>query len=198
MGACLVLIFSLRLAMLINSPFTAMAFSEIILTESLPNLGSEADVVRVRRGYARNFLIPRGLAIPATKASVKQIEALKAKRAEREARELTAAEELARKISKLELVFTLETGQAGKAFGSVTAKDITDKLSAQLQGVELPKHAVVLDRSIKDTGEHEVSVRLHPDVSAKVRVLVKSASTESNQDSSSESTSPRKNRKTKA
>jgi large subunit ribosomal protein L9 len=149
-----------------------MAHAEIILTENVPNLGAEADVVKVRRGYARNFLLPTGKAIEATAASVRQINALKAKRAEREARELTAAEELARKLGKLTLTFALETGQAGRAFGSVTAKDIQDKISELMPDLELARHAVVLEKAIKETGDHEVSVKLHPEVSAKIRVTI--------------------------
>lgn len=149
-----------------------MAYAEVILTANVPNLGAEADVVRVRRGYARNYLLPRGLAMEATSASKRMIEHLKAKRAEREAREMAEAEELARRIGKLTLKFALETGQAGKAFGSVTAKDILEKLQAELKGVELPKHAVELEQPIKTGGEHEVEVRLHPEVRAKVRVRI--------------------------
>lgn len=150
-----------------------MAHAEIILTENIPNLGAEADVVKVRPGYARNFLLPTGKAIEATSASVRQINHLKAKRAEREARELTEAEELARKIGKLELSFELETGQSGKAFGSVSHKDITDRLIAELKGASLPKHAIVLDRALKESGTHAVEVKLPHQVTASLKVTVK-------------------------
>ncbi|MCX7712841.1 MAG: 50S ribosomal protein L9 [Chthoniobacterales bacterium] len=152
-----------------------MAYSEVILTANVPNLGAEADVVRVRRGYARNYLLPRGLAIEATAATKRMVEHLKAKRAEREAKELAEAEELAMRIGKLTLRFALETGQEGKAFGSVTAKDIMEKLQAELKGlkgIELPKHAVALESPIKSSGEHEVEVKLHADVKAKLRVVI--------------------------
>src|ERR1700754_2450523 len=121
-----------------------MAYAQVILTENIPTLGAEADLVRVRRGFARNFLIPRGKALEVTAGSLRKIAHLKAKRAEREGRELTAAEHLAGKINKLVLEFSLETGETGKAFGSVTAKDIHDRLAAELGDVELPKHAVSL------------------------------------------------------
>lgn len=149
-----------------------MAHAEIILTENIPNLGAEADVVKVRPGYARNFLLPTGKAIEATSASVRQINHLKAKRAEREARELTESEELARKITKIELSFDLETGQSGKAFGSVSHKDITDRLLAELKGVTLPKHAIVLDRTIKESGSHEIEVKLPHQVTAVLKIVV--------------------------
>ncbi len=149
-----------------------MANTEVILTANIPSLGAEADIVKVRRGYARNFLIPQGKALEITPGSLRKINHLKARRAEREARELTAAEELASKINKLKVAFTLETGETGKAFGSITAKDITDRLAAELKNADLPKHAVVLDRGIKETGEHEVPVKLHPDVTATLHIKV--------------------------
>jgi large subunit ribosomal protein L9 len=149
-----------------------MAHAEVILTENIPSLGAEADLVKVRRGYARNFLLPRGKAIEATGASVRLINHLQAKRAEREAREVTAAEDLARRINKLHLNFELETGQGGKAFGSVTARDITERLEAELKDVILPKHAVTLEKPIKESGEHQVGVKIHADVSATVRLTI--------------------------
>jgi len=151
-----------------------MAHSEVILTENIPSLGAEADIVKVRRGHARNFLIPFGKALEVTPSSLRKINHLKAKRAEREAREMTAAEELASKINKLSLNFTLETGETGKAFGSITAKDIHDRLVKELNGAEIPKHAVDLDRSIKESGEHEVAVKLHADVTAKLHIKITS------------------------
>lgn len=149
-----------------------MAHAEVILTENIPTLGAEADIVKVRRGYARNFLVPQGKALEVTKSSLRKINHLKAVRAEREAREITAAEELGSRISKMNMSFTLETGETGKAFGSVTSKDIHDRLVKELGGVEIAKHAVVLDRAIKESGEHEVPVKLHPDVTVKLRVKI--------------------------
>ncbi len=149
-----------------------MAHSEVILTANVPNLGAEADLVKVRRGYARNFLIPQGKALEVTASSLRQVNHLKAKRAEREAREVTAAEELAGKINKLNLSFTLETGETGKAFGSITAKDIHDRLVKEMPTIELPKHAVQLDKAIKESGDHEVPVKVHADVIAKLRVKI--------------------------
>ena len=87
---------------------------------------------------------------------MRQLDALKAKRAEREARELNEAEELARRIGKARIAFTLETGETGKAFGSVTAQDIVNRLKNEL-GAEIDRHKIVLERPIKDTGEHEVA-----------------------------------------
>src|SRR3982750_932192 len=105
-----------------------MPSTEVILTENVAGLGAEADMVKVRRGYARNYLLPRGKAYEVTPATMRQLDNLKKKRAEREARELNDAEELTRRISKLKVTFTLATGESGKAFGSVTAQDIMNRL----------------------------------------------------------------------
>lgn len=169
-----------------------MPTTQILLTESVPNLGAEADIVKVRRGYARNFLIPRGKGLELNASALRRVNHLKAKRAEREARELTEAEELASKLGKLKLTFTLETGESGKAFGSVTAKDIHDRLCEEMPGLELGRHAVQLDKSIKETGTREVPVRVHPDVTAKVTIKVSAAarSAKSEEDSSTEDQGP--------
>jgi large subunit ribosomal protein L9 len=151
-----------------------MPSTEIILTENVPGLGAEADVVKVRRGYARNYLLPQGKAYEVTPASLRQLDNLKKKRAEREARELNEAEELARRIGKARLTFTLETGETGKAFGSITAQDIVSRMKNEL-GVEVDRHKIVLERPIKDTGEHEVTIKLHHEVTAQFNFLVKAA-----------------------
>jgi len=145
-----------------------MPLTEIILTENVPGLGAEADRVKVRRGYARNYLLPHGKAHEVTPASLRQLDTLKAKRAEREARELNEAEELARRIGKARIIFTLETGETGKAFGSVTAQD-------NEVGVEIDRHKIGLERPVKDTGEHQVAIKLHHDVTAQFVFQVKSA-----------------------
>ena len=151
-----------------------MSTTEIILTEKIANLGAEADVVKVKRGYARNFLVPRGLALEVTPATLKRLNLLKAKRAEREAKELNEAEELGRRINKLKITLELETGEQGKAFGSITAADIAERLKKELGGnTDIDRHKIHLDKAIKDTGEHEVSIKLHHDVTAKLNLNVK-------------------------
>src|SRR6202165_5979266 len=145
-----------------------MPSTEIILTENVPGCDPEADVVKVRRGYARNYLLPRGKAYEVTPASLRELDNLKKKRAEREAREMNEAEELSRRIGKLRVSFTLETGESGKAFGSLTAQDIVNRLKNEL-GNEIDRHKVVLDHPIKTTGEHEVAIKLHHDVTTQFR-----------------------------
>lgn len=148
-----------------------MPVTEVILKENIQHLGAEADIVKVKRGYARNFLLPQGKAYEVTKTTLRQINNLKAKRAEREARELNEAEDLARRINKLRLNFLLETGATGKAFGSVTAKDIADRLLEEL-GETVDRHRIQLERPIKETGDIEVPVKLHHDVVAKLKLTV--------------------------
>jgi large subunit ribosomal protein L9 len=149
-----------------------MANIQVILTEKIANLGAEADVVKVRRGYARNFLVPQGKALDITPATMKRLNGLKTKRAEREANELNEAGELGRRINKLKLTMELETGETGKAFGSITAADIAAKLKTEL-GVEIDRHKIHLEKPIKESGPHEVVIKLHHDVSAKLNVNVK-------------------------
>ena len=151
-----------------------MPTTEIILTDKIEHLGAEADVVRVKAGYARNFLLPQGKALEVTKQTLKRINMLKAKRAEREARELNEAEELSRKINKLKITMELETGETGKAFGSITATDLAERISKELGGkVELDRHKIQLEKPIKEGGAHEISIKLHHDVIAKLSVIVK-------------------------
>jgi large subunit ribosomal protein L9 len=150
-----------------------MPTTEVILTEKIDHLGSEADIVKVKAGYARNYLVPHGKAIEKTAAALHRINVLKAKRAEREARELNEAQEMARRLNKLKLNFELETGETGKAFGSVTASDIADKIRVELGGqTEIDRHRIVLPKAIKDSGKHDVEIKLHHDVTATLVVNV--------------------------
>jgi len=156
-----------------------MSTTEVILTEKIASLGAEADVVKVKRGYARNFLVPRGKALEVTPATLKRINTLKAKRAEREAKELNEAEDLARKINKLKITLELETGATGKAFGSITAADLAERIKKELGGaIDIDRHKVHIEKPIKESGEHEVLVKLHHDVTAKLSVNVKAKGAE--------------------
>jgi large subunit ribosomal protein L9 len=147
-----------------------MANAQVILKEKIEGLGAEADVVKVRAGYARNFLIPQGKAYEATRANLRHVENLKAARAQREAVELEGAKELANKISKLRPKFTLELGQGGKAFGSVTSLDIHKELEAA--GIKIDRHAIELEKPIKKSGKSDVVVRVHPEVTTILTINV--------------------------
>ena len=139
-----------------------MAHSEVLLIKPVEGLGGEGDQVKVRAGYARNFLLPRKVAVPLTSANRKQVEALKKRRGVREATELTGAQELAKKLEKTGLAFAVTTGEGGKMFGSVTAADLHEKLTAA--GFTIDKKRIHLHTPVKTLGKHEVKVKLHPDV----------------------------------
>jgi len=143
-----------------------MAHSEVLLVKPVEGLGGEGDQVKVRAGYARNYLLPRKVAVPVTTANRKQVEALKKRRAEREVQELSGAQELARKLEKASLAFAVTTGEGGKMFGSVTAADIHDKLAAA--GFEIDRKRILLHTPVKLLGKHTVKVRLHADVSVEL------------------------------
>jgi large subunit ribosomal protein L9 len=149
-----------------------MATVQVILKEKIANLGAEADVVSVKAGYARNFLIPQAKAYEATKGNLLQVKNLKAKRAEREAKEISEAQALAGKIKKLTLKLELATSQAGKAFGAITNMDIAKALEEQK--ITVDRHSIQLDKPIKGTGKFDIVIRLHPEVETSVRVTVTS------------------------
>ena len=151
-------------------PLIPMANAQVILKEKIEGLGAEADVVKVRAGYARNFLIPQGKAFEASKSNLRHVEALKTRRAAREAEELVGFQEIAAKISKLKPKFVLSTGQGGKAFGSVTSIDIHKELEAA--GIVIDRHAIELEKPVKKSGKTEVEIRLHPDVTATLTISV--------------------------
>ena len=148
-----------------------MATTSVILREKITKLGAEADVVKVKAGFARNYLIPEGKAFEATKANLKHIESLNAQRVKREASELQTAQDLAGKISKLKLTFTLESGQGGKAFGSITTIDIHKELTDK--GIEIDRHAILLDGPVKTSGKKDIQIKLHTDVTTTLKINVK-------------------------
>lgn len=159
-----------------------MATTEVILRDKIHNLGAEADVVTVKAGFARNYLIPEGKAFEATKANLKHLDQLKEQRVKREAEEHQAAQDLAAKIKKLKLEFTLETGQGGKAFGSVTTIDIQKELSEK--GVEIDRHAIQLDSPIKTSGKQDLEIKLHTEVTANLKINVKTDGEDAEDDAS--------------
>jgi len=146
---------------------------EVILKEQIKGLGAEADIVKVRAGYARNFLVPQGKALEATRSNKTRLKALQARRSEREAKELAEAEAMAAKLKKITLRLTLKTGADGKAFGSVSSHDLAVALAEQgPKGLELERHAIQLEKAIKQTGKFDVPVRLHPEVTVNVKLVV--------------------------
>ena len=148
-----------------------MATTQVILKERIKGLGAEADVVKVKRGFARNFLLPQGKAYEATKGNLRYTERLKAVRAEREAAEMAEATKLAAKLKKVKLKLTLATGQGGKAFGAITTMDIAKGLKEQ-SGIELDRHQIVLERPIKNTGNFDIEIKLGYDIATEIKVAV--------------------------
>lgn len=150
-----------------------MAKTEVILTSNIVGLGAESDQVTVAAGYARNYLFPRGLAIPLTMANKKSIEALKKRRSEREAQELNTMKELAKVLSQVICNIKVKTGDEGKMFGTVTAGTIADTLRTQFD-ISLDKRKIILEKPIRALGDYELEVNLHHDVKTTLKVKVES------------------------
>jgi len=152
-----------------------MANVKVILKEKIKGLGAEADVVHVKRGFARNFLVPQGKAYDATAGNLRHLNHLKAVRSERESKELQEAEKIASKLKKLKLKLTLQTGQGGKAFGSIATMDIAKAVAESSAKIELDRHQIQLEKPIKSTGTFEVPVKLHTDVNCFLKLTVTAA-----------------------
>jgi large subunit ribosomal protein L9 len=154
-----------------------MPKTSVILIQNIVGLGGESDLVKVAAGYARNYLIPQGLAVPLTAANKRRIEALRQRRADREAHEFNTMSELAKSISKLIAVIAVKTGEDGKMFGTVTAGMVADQLKTQFD-ISLDKRKIHLEHPIKTLGEHDLELRLHPEVTATLKLRVESTTPE--------------------
>lgn len=143
---------------------------EIILREDIPKLGNKGEIVRVKDGYARNYLLPRRLAILSTPGTRKQVDDMRASAERKAARDKGAAEELAAQLNALELVFTKRSGDQGQLFGSVTSSDVAEIVAEK--GFTIDRRRLELSEPIKKTGEFIVPIRLHRDVIAELRVQV--------------------------
>ena len=143
---------------------------DVILREDVKSLGKAGEMVRVKPGYARNFLLPKGLAFEATEGNKKRIAAEAKARETRLAGEKAAASALAAKLGAATVALKGKAGEEGKLFGSITAQDIADGLAAQ--GLEVDRRRIELEHPIKTLGFHSVAVRLHPEVHAEVKVNV--------------------------
>jgi large subunit ribosomal protein L9 len=143
---------------------------EIILRQAVENLGKPGDVVKVKAGYARNYLLPHGLAYEATPGNLKRIQQERDRLDAAENERRAAAQGLAEKIEQVSLTFSARVGEEGKLFGSVTATDIAQQLEGQ--GFHIEKRQIDLHEPIKALGVYRVPVRLHADVKPEVRVWV--------------------------
>jgi len=144
---------------------------KLILTQEVTGLGAPGDVVEVKAGYGRNYLVPRSLAMPWTRGSEQQIENIKRARAAREIRSLDDAREAARSLSGLRVRLQTRAGQGGRLFGSVSTSDIAAAVK-RAGGPELDRRKIEVTNPIKTIGSHQVAVRLHPEVSATLDIEV--------------------------
>lgn len=143
----------------------------VILLEPVGKLGDAGEKVRVRPGYARNFLIPQGFAIPASKGAIKQADQLRQTAEKQRGRQVATAQELANRLAALNLRFTAKVGERGRLYGSITTGDIAERIQQEI-GVELDRRRVELPEAIKALGNYVVPVDVHADVPATVRVEV--------------------------
>lgn len=146
---------------------------EIILTENVEGLGKIGDLLKVKPGYARNYLVPRGLAVEANTRNIKEFEHHKREMERKRQRVLQTSEDLKARIEKITCAFALRASEEGKLFGSVTSAEIADKLAAS--GVEIDRKKIQLEEPIKTLGEHQVSVKLPAGISATIKVQVAAA-----------------------
>ncbi len=142
----------------------------IILRQEVENLGGMGDIVEVKDGYARNYLIPKGWAVPATKQNLRQFEEEKKRLLLRENKERRAAEVLAEQLGKISITAHVAVGEEDRIFGAVTSHDVAQLL--QEKGFNIDRRKIVLEEPIKALGIYEVPIKLHPEVVAKVKVWV--------------------------
>ena len=147
---------------------------EVVLLEDVKALGKKGQIVKVSDGYGRNFILTKKLGIEATPKNLNDLKLQKANEEKIAAENLAAAKELAAKLEKLSVTLTMKAGEGGKAFGSVSGKEIAKAAADQL-GLEIDKKKLVLPEAIKTFGTHEVPVKLHKDVTAKLTVKVQEA-----------------------
>ena len=147
-----------------------MATMEVILTEDIHRLGNAGDVVKVKAGFGRNYLLPQGKAMLATPSRVKQVEHQRRVIAEIQKKAVAEFREIERRLKAVDLTFEMQASPEGKLFGSVTNADIAAKLAAA--GVEIERRKIVIAEPIKSTGEHAITVRLHREVQTPLVVKV--------------------------
>ncbi|MFT3913599.1 MAG: 50S ribosomal protein L9 [Anaeromyxobacteraceae bacterium] len=143
---------------------------KLILREDVDNLGKGGEVVDVKPGYGRNFLIPRGLAVPASTKNVRELEHEKAMASAKAAKLKASAEAVAKRLSDTPITLKRKVGEQDKLYGSVTALDVAEALAAR--GVQLDRRSIDLAEPIKTVGAHEIPVKLHSEVVAKVKLTV--------------------------
>lgn len=144
---------------------------QVLLVKDVPSIGKAGQTKNVADGYARNYLLARGLAVIATSGAVKQADALKLAAAKREAQTLQEAQLLANTLNAIQLNFKVRAGANDRLFGAVTASDIASRLESEHK-INIDRRKIELDHPIKDLGNRGVPIRLHPDVTAHVQVMI--------------------------
>lgn len=144
---------------------------EVVLLEDVKSLGKKGQIVKVNEGYARNFILPKKLGVEATSKNLNDLKLKKANEEKVAAQQLKAAKELAEKLEKSEVTLSIKAGDNGKAFGSVSGKEIAKAIEEQLN-LDIDKKKLVLPEPLKTFGTHQVPVKLHKDVTAKLAVKV--------------------------
>lgn len=140
-----------------------MATTEVLLVKPIEGLGGEGEIVNVKAGFARNYLLPRGFADKATLANRKRVEALSKRRVEREAQELQDAQAVAKKLESISIAFAVKTGEGGKMYGSITNAQLAERLAEE--NLEVERRKIILDDTIRTLGKHSATIKLHHDVS---------------------------------
>ncbi|MFA5014861.1 MAG: 50S ribosomal protein L9 [Actinomycetota bacterium] len=144
---------------------------KVILTKYYEKLGDVGDIVEVKSGYANNYLIPNGVVLPATRGNINQMELVKKAAVKVEARNIKEAEELAAKLGELEVTFIVKTGEEGKLYGSITNKDIAEKILEDRK-IEIDRKKVDMQEHIKELGEYDIELKLYKEVKSYVKVKV--------------------------
>ena len=145
---------------------------KLILQQDVKKLGKKGEIVEVSEGYARNFLLPQKLAMPATNSNLNTVSQQKASEERKKERALDEAKVMAAQLAKVGVTIAVKQGEGGKLFGSVTAKDIAEAMQAQY-GIDADKRKIDLKDAIKTPGEYPVTIKIHPEVSAQIMVTVK-------------------------
>lgn len=146
---------------------------KVILKQDVKGLGRKDDLVNVSDGYARNFLFPRGLAVEANESNLNIVKTRKEAEKSKKDRELAQARKLAEELRNVEVVIRAKTGENGKLFGSITSKDISDKLKEDFR-LDIDRKKIVMPDAIKSTGAYELDVKLYPEVSGRLKVRIES------------------------
>ncbi|GAB1475943.1 50S ribosomal protein L9 [Bacillota bacterium] len=144
---------------------------KVILLQEVKGAGKIGEVVTVSDGYARNLLIPKGMAKEATTANIRELERIKSANAAKRAESVESAQGIAKQLAMLRVTVKGKGGEGGRLFGSITSKDISDALKEQ-HGIEIDKKKFLLEAPIKQAGEHAVDIKLFTDITAKLRVIV--------------------------